>query len=51
MTAQSLDFTISAELHADIQQARKRALALGVLGAILCASAFFLFGQFKLYSS
>ncbi|SPF52085.1 quinol:cytochrome c oxidoreductase membrane protein 2 [Candidatus Sulfopaludibacter sp. SbA4] len=51
MTAQSLDFTISAELHADIQQARKRALALGVLGAILCASAFFLFGPFQFYRS
>ena len=51
MTAQSLDFRVSAELHADIEQWRKRALALGILGALLCASGFFLLGPFQFYRS
>ncbi len=51
MTAQSLDFSISAELHADIQQWRTRALIAGVAGALLCAIGFFAAGPFQFYQS
>ena len=36
MTAQGLDFSVSAELRDDIRQWRTRAAIAGVAGAILC---------------
>ncbi|HEY2013879.1 MAG TPA: hypothetical protein VGH38_10285 [Bryobacteraceae bacterium] len=51
MTAQSLDFRLSAELLADISQWRKRSLAVGIAGALLCAIGFFLSGPTQFYRS
>jgi hypothetical protein len=36
MTAQSLDFNVSAELRSDIQRWRTRSLMVGVAGVVLC---------------
>jgi hypothetical protein len=41
MTAQALDFNVSAELHQDIARWRTRARGLGVAGAVLCVAGFF----------
>jgi hypothetical protein len=35
MTATSPDFSVSAELRADLQQWRQRALIAGIAGAVL----------------
>ena len=51
MTAQALDFNISAELRREIQQWRTRALGAGIAGAILCAIGFFVSGPFQFYRS
>jgi len=41
MTAQIQDFSVSAELQADLKQWRSGALAAGIAGAVLCAIGFF----------
>ncbi len=40
MTSASLDFDIGSELRAELRRWRKRALAVGLLGAALCAAGF-----------
>ena len=41
MTAAALDFSVSAELRADLRKWSKRAAVVGVLGAALCLAGFF----------
>jgi len=41
MTTAALDFSVSAELRADLRAWRTRAAIVGVLGAVLCAAGFF----------
>ena len=51
MTAQALDFSVSAELRSDIRQWRTRALGVGIAGAVLCLAGFFISGPFQFYRS
>ena len=41
MTAQGIDFNVSAELREDLKRWRTRALGVGVAGAVLCLAGFF----------
>ena len=50
MTAQALDFNASAELRGDLKRWRTRALAVGVIGTLLCAVGFFA-DPFQFYRS
>ena len=50
MTAQALDFNVSAELRGDLKRWRTRALAVGIAGALLCAVGFFV-SPFQFYRS
>ena len=50
MTAQALDFNVSAELRDDLKRWRTRALAVGIAGALLCAVGFFV-SPFQFYRS
>ena len=51
MTARALDFSISTELKADLQQWRTRALVVGIAGALLSAIGFFVAGPNQFYRS
>lgn len=50
MTAQGLDFNVSAELRDDLKRWRTRALAVGIAGTLLCAAGFFM-SPFQFYRS
>src|SRR5271157_1038641 len=50
MTAQALDFNVSAELRNDIRRWRSRALAAGLAGVIASAAGFFV-SPFQFYRS
>jgi hypothetical protein len=50
VTAQALDFNVSAELRDDLKRWRTRALAVGIAGALLCAVGFFV-SPFQFYRS
>jgi hypothetical protein len=50
VTAQALDFNVSAELRDDLKRWRTRALAVGIVGALLCAVGFFV-SPFQFYRS
>ena len=51
MTAESIDFSVSPELRADLGTWRTRALGVGIAGAVLCAIGFFVAGPFQFYRS
>jgi hypothetical protein len=51
MTAQGLDFVVSAELRADIRQWRTRALMVGAIAALLTFAGMFLVSPFQFYRS
>jgi hypothetical protein len=50
VTAQSLDFHVSAELRGDLRRWRTRALAVGIGGALLCLAGLFT-SPFQFYRS
>ena len=51
MTARAIDFNVSAELKADFQTWRTRALIAGIAGLVLSAIGFFVAGPTQFYRS